>query len=101
MGRGESHPRAAGAGPIDGGVGRRPVRATIPLQSLRTRDAGFEILFIRLKLLNRCSIAVKSFLLTHPTGILGPLREIMVRLLLGRGLHGIVAEHPGKPFLLA
>jgi hypothetical protein len=66
-----------------------------------TRDAGFEILFIRLKILNRCFIAVKDFLLTHSTRVLGPLREIMVRLLLEMGPHGIVAEHPGKPFLLA
>jgi hypothetical protein len=82
-------------------LGEKTGRCGDPLEAPRTRDTGFGILFIRLKISNRCFRAVKSFLLTHPTKILSRLREIMVRLLLEMGPHGIVAEHPGKPFLLA
>jgi hypothetical protein len=49
---------------------------------------------------NECLIMIKNFLLTNSTRAIGPLSEIMVRLLLERGPHGIVAGHPGKPFLL-
>jgi hypothetical protein len=81
-------------------LGEKTGRCGDPLEApSKRRWVG--ILFIRLKISNRWFRAVKSFLLTHSTRILSPLREIMVRLLLEMGPHGIVAEHPGKPFLLA
>lgn len=84
-----------------GGFGSRPVGAATPLQAPRTRAAGFGILFIRLKKSDKCLVAVKNLLATHLSGTIGRLSEIMVRLLLEMGPNGIVAEHPGKPFLLA
>jgi hypothetical protein len=50
---------------------------------------------------DKCLLTVTNLLLTHLSGTIGPLSEIMVRLLLEVEPNGIVAEHPGKPFLLA
>lgn len=96
-----SHPGASEPGRWLAELGEDRSVGRPSLQAPRTRAAGFAILFIRLKASNERLVTVKNLLPTHLSGTIGPLSEIMVRLLLEMGPNGIVAEHPGKPFLLA
>ena len=97
----QSHPGASEAGRWLADLGEDRSMRRPSLQAPGTRAAGFEILFIRLKRSDKQLTAVKHLLPTHLSGTIGPLSEIMVRLLLEMGPNGIVAEQRGKPFLLA
>jgi hypothetical protein len=89
------------AGPIDAEKAEDSVDGRFSSGHEEQESPGWKFILIRLKASNRCLIAVNHFLLTPSTMAIRPERQIMVRLLLEMGPHGIVAEHPGKPFLLA
>src|SRR5215469_621391 len=67
----------------------------------RFGELGVKILLIRLKPSDLSLISIKDFLFLPSSMAIRCQSQIVVRLLREMGLTGIVAEHPGKPFLLA
>jgi hypothetical protein len=86
---------------IEDGTAAGPGRCYALPATRGLREFGIGIILIRLKAPGLCSISLNGFLFTPSAMAIRPESQIMVRLLRGLELHGIVSEHPGKPFLLA